>query len=211
MAKKVTKNEGIMISGGKLTAGEIAVGRNANASSNTVKYEKEIEVKDNIQSHNFRLGQSIFISYRRKDSADVTGRIYDTLIKVFGREKVYIDVHANPLGLDFRKHTVSILNNCKVVIAIIGSRWLSEKESNGTRRIDNETDSVRMEIEYGLKRDLPIIPILVQNASIPKEDELPFSLKALSFRNGISVRSDAGFHIDMEQLIKGIETHLETE
>ena len=44
----------------------------------------------------------ILISYRREDSADVTGRIYDRLIQKFGQEEVFMDVVAIPLGVDFR-------------------------------------------------------------------------------------------------------------
>ncbi|MBS0165236.1 hypothetical protein ACYX34_04395 [Nitrospira sp. CMX1] len=46
----------------------------------------------------------ILISYRRKDSADVTGRIYDRLVQQFGRESVFVDVDSIPFGVDFRKH-----------------------------------------------------------------------------------------------------------
>ena len=34
---------------------------------------------------------AIFISYRRGDSADVTGRIDDFLVKTFGRNKVVLN------------------------------------------------------------------------------------------------------------------------
>lgn len=34
----------------------------------------------------------IFLSYRREDSADVTGRIDDRLVQQFGREAVFVYV-----------------------------------------------------------------------------------------------------------------------
>ena len=46
----------------------------------------------------------VFLSYRRADSPDVTGRIYDRLIAELGREAVFKDVDDIPLGVDFRAH-----------------------------------------------------------------------------------------------------------
>jgi hypothetical protein len=45
---------------------------------------------------------SIFISYRRDDSVDITGRIYDRLVQHFSRDTVFKDVDSIPLGIDFR-------------------------------------------------------------------------------------------------------------
>jgi len=45
----------------------------------------------------------IFISYRREDSADVTGRIYDRLIQKFGQGAVFKDVESMPFGVDLKE------------------------------------------------------------------------------------------------------------
>lgn len=42
----------------------------------------------------------ILISYRREDSADITGRIYDRLVQVFP-QSVFRDVDSIPLGVAF--------------------------------------------------------------------------------------------------------------
>jgi hypothetical protein len=60
----------------------------------------------------------IFISYRREDSADVTGRIYDRLVGVFGREAIFKDVDSIPLGVDFRKHLDKEVSRCQVLLAV---------------------------------------------------------------------------------------------
>lgn len=46
----------------------------------------------------------IFMSYRRSDSADVTGRIYDRLLQAFGKVAVFKDVDSIPLGVDFKEY-----------------------------------------------------------------------------------------------------------
>jgi hypothetical protein len=154
------------------------------------------------------LSGSVFISYRRDDSADITGRIYDRLIQHFSREIVFKDVDSIPLGIDFRQHLENALSQCRVLLAIVGSDWAGSETAAGKRRIDDPRDHLRLELEIALSRNIPVIPVLVRRASIPAEDQLPPSLRSLAYRNGIQVRPDPDFHGDMDRLIKGIEPHL---
>ena len=149
---------------------------------------------------------AIFISYRREDSSDVTGRIYDRLCQHFGKENVFKDVDSIPLGVDFRKHLGNSVGQCNVLLTIIGRQWMTGEK--GKRRIDDARDFVRIEMEAALKRDIPVVPVLVQGSSIPAVDDLPELLQSLAYRNGIPVRSDPDFHGDMDRLIKGIEGYL---
>lgn len=149
---------------------------------------------------------SVFISYRRDDSADITGRIYDRLIEHFSRDIVFKDVDSIPLGIDFRQHLEKALSQCRVLIAVVGNEWMGSEE--GKRRIDDPRDHVRLELELALSRNIPVIPVLVRRATIPTEEALPPSLRSLAYRNGIQVRPDPDFHGDVDRLIKGIEPHL---
>ena len=69
---------------------------------------------------------SIFISYRRSDSIDVTGRIYDRLAANFGKDAIFKDVDNIPLGADFREYLKDTLNQCGVVLAVIGPTWVNK-------------------------------------------------------------------------------------
>lgn len=151
---------------------------------------------------------SIFISYRRDDSADITGRIYDRLVQHFSRDTVFKDVDSIPLGIDFRQHLESALSQCRVLLAVMGERWSGTDSATGKQRIDDPSDHVRLELELALARNIPVIPVLVRNFSIPAADKLPGSLQSLAYRNGINVRPDPDFHGDMDRLIKGIGSHL---
>src|SRR5262245_10108657 len=71
-----------------------------------------------------RAAAAIFISYRRDDAGDVTGRIYDRLAQHFGKPFVFKDVDGIPLGIDFRKHLGDSVGRCDVLLAVIGTRWL---------------------------------------------------------------------------------------
>lgn len=151
------------------------------------------------------VARSIFISYRRRDSIDVTGRIYDRLVAQFGLDSVFKDVDAIPFGVDFRKHLEREVSHCPALLAIIGPDWLNVSDAKGNRRLDNPHDWVRVEIETALNRDSVVIPVLVGGAKLPKDTELPESLKGLAYRQSAQVRHDPDFHRDVDRLIQRIE------
>jgi formylglycine-generating enzyme required for sulfatase activity len=153
------------------------------------------------------MGTSIFISYRRVDSSDVTGRIYDRLVTAFDRNSVFKDVDSIPFGVDFREHLDGAVSQCQVCLVVVGRTWLEAKDEAGRRRLDSTQDFVRIEIESALKRKIPVIPVLVGGASMPGPEQLPPSLEPLAYRNGAQVRSDPDFHRDMDRLIAGIQQH----
>ena len=152
-----------------------------------------------------RSDRRIFISYRRADSAEVTDRICEHVTARFVEENVFRDIHSIPLGIDFREQVDAAIAQCDVVLVIIGSQWLTAQASGGRRRIDDPMDFVRVEIETALTRDIPIIPLILQNAAMPRPDELPPSLRSLAFRNGLRVRPDPDFRNDLERLFAALD------
>jgi hypothetical protein len=148
----------------------------------------------------------IFIGYRRDDTGDTVGRIYDKLCDRFGREHVYKDVDKTPVGTDFGAHILGVVPRCRVFLAVIGKQWLEVRTPEGGRRIDDPQDWVRIELETALNTPgLQVVPVLVNDAVIPGEKELPESLRGLSVLNAAKVRRDPDFHIDMERLINAID------
>jgi len=148
---------------------------------------------------------TMFLSYRRDDSADVVGRIYDRLVQQFGDSNVFKDVDSIRLGVDFREHLQTAVGECQVLIAVIGPAWADVVDHRGARRLDDDRDYVRIEIEAALNRKIAVIPVLVRGAVLPREDQLPGNLAPLAFRNGIAVRTDPDFHRDMDRLIAGLQ------
>ncbi len=150
----------------------------------------------------------IFISYRRADSAYAAGRMFDRLVHSFGAGNVFKDVDNIPPGADFARVIERRLQNCDVVIVVIGKSWLTEKDADGTPRLHNPADWVRMEIDHALGVELRVIPALVDGASMPSPLQLPASLQPLSTRNAVMIRSDPDFHRDMDRLIDALKEHL---
>jgi hypothetical protein len=149
----------------------------------------------------------IFISYRRADSTDVTGRIYDRLTGHFGTSAIFKDVDSIPPGTDFKEHLEKAVGKCKIFLVVIGDRWLEMTDSLGHNRLQDPNDFVRIEIEAALNRNILIIPLLVRGASMPSKEKLPPSLRKLVYRNGIPIRSDPDFHRDMDRLIETISNY----
>ncbi|HMS84820.1 MAG TPA: response regulator [Nitrospira sp.] len=160
---------------------------------------------DRVVAVSTRTSNKIFIPYRREDSADVTGRIYDRLIEQFGREEVFLDVDQIPPGADFRIHLDEQVARCDIFLAIIGPAWIKKRGSKGKSHLDDSSDFVRIEVESALKRDIPLIPVLVRDAKMPEAQRLPASIQNLSYRNAIVVRADPDFHRDMGRLIEFIK------
>jgi hypothetical protein len=145
----------------------------------------------------------IFVSYRREDSPDTAGRIYDRLVQQFGSEAIFKDVDSIPLGVDFKQYLEKQVQQCNVLLAVIGKSWL--KKRTGKRRLDDPRDFVRIELASALQRDIPVIPLMVNKARMPSESDLPEDLRGLVFRNFIQIRPDPDFHNDMNRLIKELE------
>ena len=154
--------------------------------------------------------RDIFLSYRRADSSDVTGRILDRMKMRFGEARLFIDVDAIPLGTDFRAVISKNIDSCKVLLAIIGDDWLEVTNDDGSRRLFDPEDYVHIEIATALSREIPVIPILVESSSVPNADELPDPLKELAYRNGISVRPDPDFDNDIERLCTQLSEYIDT-
>lgn len=153
----------------------------------------------------------ILISYRREDSSHVMGRIYDRLVQQFGRMAVFKDVDNIPLGIDFRTYLEEQVAKCDVFLAVIGRYWMKPQGQKGKSRLTDPADFVRLEIETALKRQIPVIPVLVEGASIPPVERLPTSLQGLSYRNCIIVRPDPDFHRDMDRLIEHLRAQIESQ
>src|SRR5262249_5525255 len=115
-----------------------------------------------------------------------------------------MDVDAIEPGVDFVKSLDEQLAACIAFIAVIGPRWLTARGNDGNPRLDNPKDYVRLEIEAALKRDIRVIPVLVDGASMPQPSDLPPSLQALARRNAVEIAHHR-FVADCDDLARGIK------
>ena len=122
----------------------------------------------------------IFISYRRGDDQALAGRLFDRLGEAFGREQLFMDVDSIAPGLDFVRVLQEHLGQCDIVLTVIGKGWLDARP-----RLDNPQDFVRIEIETALNQEKRVIPVLVDEARMPRADELPEAIRPLARRNAV--------------------------
>lgn len=150
----------------------------------------------------------IFISYRRIDSAGYAGRIYDRFVAYFGEDAIFMDVDTIEGGTDFIKTLEEAVQCCDVLIALIGRQWLNIRDKGGERRLDNPEDFVRIEIATALKRNIRVIPVLVDGIDMPQPTDLPENLKALARRNALQVNHQS-FNPDVYRLIEHSKSALD--
>ena len=145
----------------------------------------------------------IAISYRRDDSGVITGRIFDRLVARYGKDAIFRDIDNIPLGVDFRKHVAQIIDSSAIVLAVVGPQWTGPHE--GPSRLDDDTDPVRVEIEIALSKDVPLVPVLVLGASMPRPRALPAVLKDFTYRNAVEIDSGQDFDVHMARLIRAMD------
>ena len=108
-----------------------------------------------------------------------------------------------PVGIDFRKHINEVLIGCDALIAIVGLKWLGRRMLHKPRIFDQE-DWVRLEIETAIRRVIPVIPVLIDGASMPIKAQLPTSIHELVYQNAARVDTGRDFSAHMIDLIDGV-------
>ena len=70
---------------------------------------------------------------------------------------------------------------------------------------------MRLEIETALRKDKPLIPVLVSRAVMPHPDVLPDSLHDFVYRNAVQVDSGQDFDVHVGRLIRAIERLVQSD
>lgn len=142
----------------------------------------------------------IFINYRRDQVAAWAGRLYELLVREFPGNQVKMDVNAIEPGLDFVEALNHLVSGCDVLLAVIGPGWEAAKNDNGSRRLEDPDDFVRIEIASALKRGIRVIPVLVDGARLPTPDSLPEEIRPLSRRQAAALTHER-FKDDCRSLV----------
>src|SRR5262249_1454038 len=143
--------------------------------------------------------RNIFISYRREENKYQARMIFDAFQKA--EVRVFYDIDSIPLGRDFRETIMDQVQKCDVLLALVGPNWATCLDpKTKLRRLENADDFVRIEIGTALNRGIPVVPILLDDASLPETDQLPTDLRNLFDMQAefISVRT---FDDDVKRLI----------
>ena len=140
----------------------------------------------------------------------MTLAIFHRLEAHYGKGAVFIDIDRIPFGTDFRKHICNELRDCDILIAIVGRKWLGPIK-RGPPRIKDEGDWVRLEIETALDRDIQVVPVLVDGATMPKKDQVPETIDLFRYRQAARIDHGAHFFAQMDRLVYVMDRTLKGE
>ena len=143
---------------------------------------------------------SIFISYRREDSAPYARLIFERLQQ--SCRQVVLDVDVLPIGTDFASSIELAIDSSDIVIVVIGPKWLGD--AGGHCRLAEPGDMVAWEVAHSLATGRPVLPVLVSGARMPAANEVPAGVAPLTRINALELRHES-FKRDIVQL----EEHLE--
>jgi hypothetical protein len=90
--------------------------------------------------------RAVFINYRGEDSAGNGAWLYTELVHQFGDEHIFLDAESIPAGADFVDELLRRVRSARILLAVIGPRWLTATDITGRRRIDDPADWIRREL-----------------------------------------------------------------
>ncbi|WP_448640770.1 toll/interleukin-1 receptor domain-containing protein [Geodermatophilus sp. URMC 63] len=161
-------------------------------------------------SNSSAAGKDVFISYRRAEK-DQAGRLHATLSARCHDWTIFFDTEAVEPGVNFVKQIEDFIAGVNrpidrgiLVLAVIGGKWNPVDRASGRTRLKNERDYVRHELETALSRNIPIMPVLLEDTGMPAPDELPETLAELHLQPAVRLRHE-DYPSDIKKVITGAE------
>jgi hypothetical protein len=145
----------------------------------------------------------VFLSYRRGDAGGYAGRLADALVQRLGPRSVFQDVTAISPGQDYTVAIDRALADSDAALVVIGPGWLTAVTPQGTRRLLEADDYVRLELARALGGGIRVIPVLVGGARLPQAAELPDDLQGLPQRQAVELH-DETWHHDVDGLVRSL-------
>jgi hypothetical protein len=150
-------------------------------------------------SNSDRSRSHIYLCYRREDSSDASGRLYDWLERRYGSRQVFRDLDQMRTGRPFPVQIADAIASSCVVVVVIGSHWLET-----LRARDGPDDYVRFEIRTALERGVTILPVLLDGAVMPEPSRLPDDIRDLGLVHAAHL-SDGRWRSDTVRLCREID------
>jgi TIR domain len=147
--------------------------------------------------------KTVFISYRWDDTGAAAGRVYDRLRPLLTDGHLFFDVNTLIGGEDLKHKIISALSKTDIALVFIGDKWLEPTKETGQPRLWQSADLVRTEVREALRRPILVLPVLVNRAEMPKADQLPEDIQAITSKSGLRLRHES-FDDDTEGIVATI-------
>lgn len=132
----------------------------------------------------------------------------DRLGKDFGPDRVFRDADALVPGLPWPDGLDRALADARVLVVLIGPGWLDAPGPDGSgRALDRPDDWVRREIRTALTREIPVVPVLLDDTARPAVSDLPAELASLAGLQALRIRHDR-LEADVEWLASVLAKHV---
>ncbi len=148
--------------------------------------------------------RKIFISYRRAEAEYAAGALGRELRAHFGDSQVFRDKENIGAGASWKTAVLNEIDRDSALLVLIGSQWTKAVNAAGERRLDRADDPIVLEIADGIEDGASVIPVLLENAVMPGEAELPVKLRAMAEFNALRLR-DGDWQHDVERICKALE------
>jgi hypothetical protein len=150
--------------------------------------------------------RGIFISYRQEDAKPWAVLLREELAEAFGEERVFLDMDTLHAG-NWREQIHAAVEQSRVVLVVIGRRWLTSADETGLRRLNRSDDVHRQEIALALSRkEVTVIPVRVDGVAMPRAEDLPTDIRSLSDQQSRELSdSRARREVDMQLIIEDIQ------
>jgi TIR domain len=146
--------------------------------------------------------RGIFLSYRREDAALYARLLQVQLSERFPDAQVFMDLDSIEAGRPFAEAIRDAVDTCAVLVALIGPKWATLTNEEGQRRLHNPGDWVRFEIREALERGIRVIPVLVDGARPPRQEQLPSDLHRLAGLNALELSHRKHYKYDIKELLE---------
>jgi hypothetical protein len=121
----------------------------------------------------------VFINYRTGDSRGAAVLVSAFLCERLGEDNVFLDGRSIEPGTVFDNELLRRVWRSDVLVAVIGPNWLTAKTRGGLD-ITHEDDWVRKELAEAFTHQVKVIPVLVDDAQLPRQADLPDAIADLA-------------------------------
>jgi hypothetical protein len=148
--------------------------------------------------------RKIFICYRRADAEYAAGALGRELRVHFGEDQVFRDKEDIGGGDMWKQKVLHEIDRQSALLVLIAPRWTETRDASGARRIDDPADPIRMEVHDGIRDGATIIPVLLENASMPQAANLPTELAPLADYNALKLH-DSDWQYNLQRILRTLE------
>jgi hypothetical protein len=153
-----------------------------------------------------RDGPEVFVSYRTVNG-DSARLLKTTLDAAFGPAAVFLDYDSVHLGQRMQQEIWRALENCRLMLVVIDRDWLDTANPDGSRRLEDPDDWVRLEVRYGLEHPVRVVPVLWNGTPLPKMAHLPQDMQGMLEWKALEVRHPSALR-DLNELVNDIRLAL---